>query len=44
MNGDDDKKDEDAGDGAQSPQSESIPGPTYPHPDGMNDPKNDQNQ
>lgn len=26
----------------QAPQSESIPGPTYDHPQGMNDPKADE--
>jgi hypothetical protein len=27
-----------ADEGAQSPQGPSQPGPTYPHPDAMNDP------
>jgi hypothetical protein len=26
----------------QTPQSESIPGPTYEHPDGVNDPVDEQ--
>lgn len=35
-------KDKAADEKPQTPQSESIPGPTYAHPQGQNDPKTDE--